>query len=363
MLMPRNSDQENQSDNKFIIGKYGLLHTSNSTVAAHTKMRLLNKVEQNMRQNQQIHQAHPARHSPQTTTPTTTGHINKLINTAATGNGLVGDVDELLTPIRNNKAHTMTFPNPRESDGNASSTSSTTSSNGGGAGSGASGGASFGGKDSLNYYSRPERNLWTRAEMMQMLSIMTRINALEQLNDRNVKSEHVFRQVEEEMYNKGYTKKTSVQIWTKWKFLKSTYNTSMRQGNVTPKVVPEEVYRVLCQMLQENIVIKGVKVAGGGGGSGSGIKASKSIASCKESNGMSMQAVTKTEVPDNRDCQVEHPIFGFRLGLVKPEPLGKIQLEIIEIRSIINRKMSYIILINDGDMNLVIVFAEFIELL
>lgn len=355
MLMPRNSDQENQSDNKFIIGKYGLLHTSNTTVAAHTKMRLLNKVEQNMRQNQQqIHQAHSAGYSLQTTpTPPTTGHINKLINTAATGNGLVGDVDELLTPIRrDSKAHIMTFPNPRESDGNASSTSSTTSSNGGGVGSGASGGASFGGKDSLNYYSRPERNLWTRAEMLQMLSIMTRINALEQLNDRNVKSEHVFRQVEEEMYNQGYTKKSSVQIWTKWKFLKSTYNTSMRQGNVTPKVVPEEVYRVLCQMLQENIVIKGVKV-----------QAPKSIASCKESSSMSMQAVTKAEVPENEDCQVEHPIFGFRLGLVKSEPLGKIQLEIIAIRSIINGKLSYIILINDCDMNLVIVIVEFIALL
>lgn len=339
--MPRNSDQENQSDNKFIIGKHGLLHASNTTVAAHTKMRLLNKVEQNMRQNQQIHQGHPAGHSPQTTP--TTGPINKLINTAATGNGLVGDVDELLTPMRN-KSHMMSFPNPRESDGSASSTSSTTSSNGGGGG---SGGASLGGKDSFNYYSRPERNLWTRAEMLVMLSIMTRINALEQLNDRNVKSEHVFRQVEEEMYSKGYTKKSSVQIWTKWKFLKSTYNTSMRQGNGTPKVVPEEVYRVLCQMLQENTVTKGGKGVGNGGASG--IKAAKSIASSKESNVLSMQPVTKTEVPDNGDCQeelgVEHPIFGFRLGLVKSEPLGKTQLEIIEIRSLNNGKMSSIILI------------------
>lgn len=345
--MPRSSDQENQSDNKFIIGKHGLLHASNTTVAAHTKMRLLNKVEQNMRQNQQIHQAHPAGHSPQTT-PTTTGPINKLINTAATGNGLVGDVDELLTPMRN-KAHMMSFPNPRESDGSASSTSSTTSSNGGG-----------GGKESFNYL-RPERNLWTRAEMLVMLSIMTRINALEQLNDRNVKSEHVFRQVEEEMYSKGYTKKSSVQIWTKWKFLKSTYNTSMRQGNGTPKVVPQEVYRVLCQMLQENTVTKGGK--GGGGGGANSIKAAKSIASSKESNVMSMQTVPKTEVPDNGDCQVElgveHPIFGFRLGLVKSEPLGKIQLE---IHSIINATLSSTILIMIA-MRISDVIFELIELL
>lgn len=308
MLMPRNLDQENQSDNKFIIGKHG--HASNTTVAAHTKMRLLSKVEQNMRQNQ-LNQSHPG-HSQ-------TGHINKLISTAATGNGLVGDVDELLTPMRN-KAH-MSLPNPRESEGSASSTSSTTSSNGVGAGNGGgsgSGSASLGGKDSFNYYSRPERNLWSRAEMLEMLSIMTRINALEQLNDRNVKSEHVFRQVEDEMYSKGYMKKSSVQIWTKWKFLKSTYNTSMRQGNGTPKVVPEEVYRVLCQMLQDNTVCKGK--------GGSAIKAAKSMASTKDSSSM-VQTVTKTEVPDNTDAQVElgveHPIFGFRLGLVKSEPIGK----------------------------------------
>lgn len=316
MLMPRNLDQENQGDTKFIIGKHG--HASNITVAAHTKMRLLSKVEQNMRQNQQ-NQSHPAHGQ--------TGHINKLISTAATGNGLVGDVDELLTPMRN-KAH-MSLPNPRESEGSASSTSSTSSSSGvgggGGGGSGSGNGsgsgsasATLGGKESFNYYSRPERNLWSRAEMLEMLSIMTRINALEQLNDRNVKSEHVFRQVEDEMYSKGYMKKSSVQIWTKWKFLKSTYNTSMRQGNGTPKVVPEEVYRVLCQMLQDNTASKGK--------GGSAIKAAKSIASSKDSSS-TVQTVTKTELPDNTDSQVElgveHPIFGFRLGLVKSEPIGK----------------------------------------
>lgn len=298
MLMPRNLDQENQGDNKFIIGKHG--HASNTTVAAHTKMRLLSKVEQNMRQNQ-LNQSHPG-HSQ-------TGHINKLISTAATGNGLVGDVDELLTPMRN-KAQ-MNLPNPRESEGSASSTSSSTSSNGVGVGNGS-------GKELFHCYTRPERNLWSRAEMLEMLNIMTRINALEQLNDRNVKSEHVFRQVEDEMYSKGYMKKSSVQIWTKWKFLKSTYNTSKRQGNGTPKVVPEEVYRVLCQMLQDNTVGKGK--------GGSAIKASKSIASTNDSSSM-VQTVTKTEVPDNTDSQVElgveHPIFGFRLGLVKSEPIGK----------------------------------------
>ncbi|KAH8381341.1 hypothetical protein KR093_002989, partial [Drosophila rubida] len=254
MLMPRYSDTDN--------------HHS-STVAAHTKMRLLSKVEQNMRQNQQNHQS----------------SINKLIHTAATGNGLVGDVDELLMPLR----HKM-------DSGEGNQSGSTVAS----------------GKEA---HCRPERNLWSRAEMLEMLNIMQQMNALDQLNDRNVKSEHVFRQIEDVMRSKGYVKKSSIQIWTKWKFLKSTYNTTTRHGNGTPKVVPEEVYRVLCRMLSDhshsNSNSGNSSSANGTGGIGS---------ECGNSMDSSNAELRKTTADEAND-ELEHPIFGFRLGLVKAEPL------------------------------------------
>ncbi|XP_064550950.1 uncharacterized protein mrt [Drosophila montana] len=282
MLMPRYSEQDSHSDNSFA-GKHG--HAS-TTVAAHTKMRLLSKVEQNMRQSQQNQQ------NNQHQNPGQNQSINKIIDTAATGNGLVGDVDELLTPMRIK----------------AQSPHAVASGIANGSGSGCSSAGESGGKES---HSRPERNLWSRAEMLEMLNIMQQMNALEQLNDRNVKSEHVFRQIEEVMRSKGYVKKSSIQIWTKWKFLKSTYNTTTRHGNGIPKVVPEEVYRVLCRMLREHASISG------------------SISGISSECGNSMDsyhAELGRVLPNNDDggkeeLGVEHPIFGFRLGLIKPEPL------------------------------------------
>ncbi|KAH8407066.1 hypothetical protein KR222_005581, partial [Zaprionus bogoriensis] len=287
MLMPRYSDQDNHSENNFIGKQYGHVPT---TVAAHTKMRLLSKVEQNMRQNQQNQN------------PGHSQSINKLINTAATGNGLVGDVDELLTPMRV-RSH---VPNSLE---NASS---------GGSASSNSGDSSWCSSSSVKEQpscSRPERNLWSRAEMLEMLTIMERMNALEQLNDRNVKSEHVFRQIEEEMCQKGFMKKSSVQIWTKWKFLKSTYNTAMRQGNGIPKVVPEDVYRMLCQMLHKNVSCKAKA-------KGAGIKTKPNGNSEQGVNGPSVKALPKRAVcKEELGVGMEHPIFGFRLGMVKAEPI------------------------------------------
>ncbi|XP_030558866.1 putative uncharacterized protein DDB_G0268364 [Drosophila novamexicana] len=279
MLMPRYSEQDSHSDNSFA-GKHG--HAS-TTVAAHTKMRLLSKVEQNMRQNQQNN---PNQNSGQNQS------INKLIHTAATGNGLVGDVDELLTPMR------IKAQAPQAMAAGIAN----------GSGSGCSSAGESGGKET---HSRPERNLWSRAEMLEMLNIMQEMNALEQLNDRNVKSEHVFRQIEEVMRSKGYVKKSSIQIWTKWKFLKSTYNTTTRHGNGIPKVVPEEVYRVLCRMLREHASVCG---------SISGI--SSECGNSRDSYNAELGRI----LPNNDDggkeeLGVEHPIFGFRLGLVKPEPL------------------------------------------
>ncbi|KAH8243576.1 hypothetical protein KR032_008622 [Drosophila birchii] len=271
MLMPRYLGLNDSSSSS---GNHGPGASSSAspptTVAAHTKMRLLSKVEQNMRQSQgQSSQSNP-----------NSQDISHLLSTAATGNGLVGDVDGLLTPMRI-KAH-LSPPH---------SASSLSGSSGKG--------------DSLHSMSsRPERNLWSRAEMLEMLSIMQNMNALDQLNDRNLKSEHVFRQIEEIMRSKGYVKKSSIQIWTKWKFLKSTYNTTTRHGTGVPKVVPEEVYRVLCRMLQNH--------------HGSSNNVSANLSECGNSMDSSK---TVGEEPKEDILGVEHPIFGFRLGPIKPEPI------------------------------------------
>ncbi|XP_022212671.2 uncharacterized protein LOC111067712 [Drosophila obscura] len=272
MLMPRymglndstSSSVKNASSSSSSSGSPATTVGAHTTVAAHTKMRLLNKVEHNMRQSQGQSQ-----------------NINSLISTAASGNGVVGDVDGLLMPMRITEHHS---PPPADML------------TGPGVG---VGGAGAKNDVVVHTNSRPERNLWSRPEMLEMLSIMQNINALERLHDRNTKSEHVFRQVEMIMRSKGYVKKSSIQIWTKWKFLKSTYNTTTRYGTGVPKVVPEEVYRVLCRML----------------GGGDGHNVSGSISEC----GNSMDS-SKT-MGEEDEMGVEHPIFGFRLGLVKPEPI------------------------------------------
>lgn len=270
MLMPRYLGLNDSSSSS---GSHGPVAGSSSspptTVAAHTKMRLLSKVEQNMRQSQGHSQSNPSGQE-----------ISHLLSTAATGNGVVGDVDGLLTPMRI-KAH-LSPPHSASSQSGSS-----------------------GKGDSLHSMSsRPERNLWSRAEMLEMLSIMQNMNALDQLNDRNLKSEHVFKQIEEVMRSKGYVKKSSIQIWTKWKFLKSTYNTTTRHGTGVPKVVPEEVYRVLCKMLRNH--------------HGSSNNVSANLSEC----GNSMDS-SKTGGEEAKEdiLGVEHPIFGFRLGPIKPEPI------------------------------------------
>uniref|UniRef100_A0A6P4FE05 Uncharacterized protein LOC108050295 n=1 Tax=Drosophila rhopaloa TaxID=1041015 RepID=A0A6P4FE05_DRORH len=269
MLMPRYLGLNDSSSSSGSHGNAGAPGSSSSpptTVAALTKMRLLSKVEHNMRQSQ----GHiPSHQSDQ--------DVNHLLHTASTGNGVVGDVDGLLTPMRI-KAH-LSPPYSASSSVKSESASSS---------------------------SRPERNLWSRAEMLEMLSIMQNLNALEQLNDRNMKSEYVFRQIEDVMRSKGYVKKSSIQIWTKWKFLKSTYNTTTRHGTGVPKVVPEEVYRVLCRMLRDTNY------------NGSSSNVNGSLSEC----GNSMDS-SKTACEDTKEdiLGVEHPIFGFRLGPIKPEPI------------------------------------------
>lgn len=277
MLMPRYMGLNDSSSSSGNRGPTATITSSSSnsslgspptTVAAHTKMRLLSKVEHNMRQSQG--------QSGQ--------DINSLLHTASSGNGVVGDVDGLLTPMRI-KAHVS--PPPSSSSLSGSSSGKCDS--------------------ALQGSTRPERNLWSRAEMLEMLNIMQNMNALEQLNDRNQKSENVFRQIEEVMRSKGYVKKSGIQIWTKWKFLKSTYNTTTRHGTGIPKVVPEEVYRVLCRML--------------GGERRSGSNSNNVSASLSEGGNSMDSAKTLSEDPKEDILGVEHPIFGFRLGPIKPEPI------------------------------------------
>ncbi|XP_055909006.1 bromodomain-containing protein DDB_G0270170 [Eupeodes corollae] len=95
---------------------------------------------------------------------------------------------------------------------------------------------------------KPERNLWREQEMLTVLQIIREKKLLPLLNDKTVRSEAVFRRVEKEMFDRGFRKKNFQQIWTKWKFLKSTYMTSRRVHQV-PKIIPLEVYESLDELL------------------------------------------------------------------------------------------------------------------
>lgn len=216
-------------------------------------------------------------------------HINQLLNTAATATGIVGDVDALLTPIQN----TNTMP----------------------------------------------RNLWRTNEIMEMLIIMQEIKALELLSVKTIKSDLVFRKVERIMNLRGFRKKSHIQIWTKWKFLKSTYTTSRRNG-IIPKMIPQPIYEELHKMLQNaNSSCSGRSTSDCGNSTTSldGDDSNGAIAiNC--SNGSESKLVIsgveggysvggkssldgRVVGPESdEENGLAHPIFGFRLGLVKQEP-------------------------------------------
>lgn len=161
---------------------------------------------------------------------------------------------------------------------------------------------------------RTERNLWRNDEVMEMLYTMQEIKALEKLNDKTVKSENVFKDVEVIMHRNGFVKKSHVQIWTKWKFLKSTYMTSRRNG-VIPRMVPPQIYETIHRMITshnqsmtdscssvdgDNNSVNGMVISGVEGG----VPESGEAANGGEEDSFGMA----------------HPIFGFRLGMVKSEP-------------------------------------------
>lgn len=224
-------------------------------------------------------------------------HINQLLNTAATATGIVGDVDALLTPIQNTNAMPVRAEHGRE------------------------------------------RNLWRTNEIMEMLTIMQEIKALEMLSVKTIKSELVFRKVERIMHLRGFRKKSHVQIWTKWKFLKSTYTTSRRNG-IIPKMIPQPIYEELHKMLQNaNSSCSGRSTSDCGNSTTSldGDDSNGATANnCSSGNENKLvisgveggYSVGSKSLMDGRVAGPEsdeenglaHPIFGFRLGLVKQEP-------------------------------------------
>ncbi|XP_011211123.2 uncharacterized protein LOC105231502 [Bactrocera dorsalis] len=216
-------------------------------------------------------------------------HINQLLNTAATATGIVGDVDALLTPIQNNNA----MP----------------------------------------------RNLWRTNEIMEMLIIMQEIKALEMLSVKTIKSELVFRKVERIMHLRGFRKKSHVQIWTKWKFLKSTYTTSRRNG-IIPKMIPQPIYEELHKMLQNaNSSCSGRSTSDCGNSNTSfdgddsngdtpnncsnGSESKLVISGVEGGYSVADKSSLDSRVAGHESDEengLAHPIFGFRLGLVKQEP-------------------------------------------
>uniref|UniRef100_A0A1A9X1R2 Myb/SANT-like DNA-binding domain-containing protein n=1 Tax=Glossina brevipalpis TaxID=37001 RepID=A0A1A9X1R2_9MUSC len=172
-----------------------------------------------------------------------------------------------------------------------------------------------------------ERNLWRSDEVMCMLKTMQKTKALELLNDKSVKSEKVFKDVEEIMFSNGYRKKSHLQIWTKWKFLKSTYMTSRRTG-IMPRMVCSEIYSELHKMLNNRSGANGVLSDCGNSTTGSmdddtsNVGSSSIVISGVEGGVSTIQGSDEADVIGDRDdhLDIAHPIFGFRLGLVKPEP-------------------------------------------
>lgn len=214
--------------------------------------------------------------------------------------------------------------------------------------------------------SKPERNLWREHEMLQLLAIMSDTNAVELLNDKTVRSETVFRNIEKLMHNHGYRKKTYMQIWTKWKFLKSTYTTS-RRARTIPKVVTQDVYDALHELLDATTSLTGNAESSTSPSSQDGsfvgnsnLSTVSDTASLMNGHLHSTAGIINFEpkttntvtfprsevdkqtliggiqgslnnkvqvalVPENdsNSFGMQHPIFGFRLGVVKQEPMDQ----------------------------------------
>lgn len=72
------------------------------------------------------------------------------------------------------------------------------------------------------------RNLWTRKETNALLKIFKDKNVVNLLLRKANSPVKIFTMVEKEMVNRGYAKKSTLQIMRKWKKLKSTYSVKYR---------------------------------------------------------------------------------------------------------------------------------------
>lgn len=98
-----------------------------------------------------------------------------------------------------------------------------------------------------------ERNLWRDAEIKALLDIIEKEKILNMINEKKFRNEQIFRFVESEMHTRGFTRKNYQQIWTKWKFLKSSYVTTTRHNSVpgnTPRTC--DYYFLLDRILHDD---------------------------------------------------------------------------------------------------------------
>ncbi|KAL5285421.1 hypothetical protein ACFFRR_007254 [Megaselia abdita] len=162
---------------------------------------------------------------------------------------------------------------------------------------------------------KPERNLWREDEILTLLRIFRDNNYVELLSDKATKSENVFRGMEDQMAAYGYSKKNYQQIWTKWKFLKSTYMTS-RRANVIPKVITTKTYLSLDNLLSSTFNIHYQQPDAERFYDNGRYDSETSLGS--NNNNVSLNNNSLQPVVD-----MEHPIFGSRLedDYVKSEPL------------------------------------------
>lgn len=172
---------------------------------------------------------------------------------------------------------------------------------------------------------KPERNLWREDEILTLLKVFRDNNYVELLSDKNTKSESVFRGMEDQMSAYGYSKKNYQQIWTKWKFLKSTYMTS-RRANIIPKVITTKTYLSLDNLLSSTFNIHYQHQDSDNSFYENGSRYDSETSMGSNNNSISMNnnhSLPSVVVPVPETRFMEHPIFGSRLeeDYVKSEPL------------------------------------------
>lgn len=202
---------------------------------------------------------------------------------------------------------------------------------------------------------RTERNLWRHDEIFALLHTMQDTYALDRLNDKSMKSDIVFKDIEEAMFEKGFRKKSAIQIATKWKLLKSTYTTSRRDG-IIPRMITPDIYSELHKMLKHchnkrmrrkantNLVymdhheessnflpLNSATSSRNSADQSNGDGSVHSMIISRIDGGICELGIRTEELTVGRgpleppdDLNVAHPIFGYRLGSVKAEPYEEI---------------------------------------